>query len=126
MKLQHEVETLAHRYTCRGGRDNRRQQVGCMVAFAVHAEQMGARSMAQVGGKHVISYWCSLRSKGGHKPRTLYNHWLALCELWRLSKKNGEPPRPRELEKPAGKSCPPTGNSEDSTRTSGDSSSEEH
>lgn len=127
MKLQNEVEILAHRYVRKGGKDNRRQQVGRMLAFAGHAEQMGARSMAQVGGKHVVSYWRALRSKGGLAPRTLYGHWLALRALWRLSKKNGEPPLPSELEKqPAGKSGPPSGVTEEAARTAGESGSADH
>lgn len=94
MKLRRQVEQLAHAYKSKGGKDNRRQQTARMVAFAEHAESLGALEMRQVGGRHVVSYWRTLRATSGLADSTLYNHWLAIRELWRLAGKSGEPPRP--------------------------------
>ena len=98
MKLQQQVQTLARAYVRKGGKDNRRQQAARMMAFAAHAEGLGASEMGQVGGKHVVSYWKALRASGGLADSTLYSHWLAIRELWRLAGKPGEPPRPLKTE----------------------------
>lgn len=94
MKLQQQVQTLAYAYVRKGGKDNRRQQAARMVAFAAHAEGLGASEMGQVGGKHVVSYWRALRASGGLANSTLYSHWLAIRQLWRLAGKAGDPPKP--------------------------------
>lgn len=94
MRLQQQVEALAHSYTRKGGKDNRRQQAARMVAFAAHAEGLGATDIGQLGSKQVVDYWRSLRAQG-LSERTQYAHWLALRELWRLAGKPGEPPKPR-------------------------------
>jgi hypothetical protein len=94
MRLQQQVQALAHAYVRKGGKDNRRQQAARMAAFAEHAMALGARDIGQVGGKHVVSYWRALRT-AGLGDRTQYAHWLAIRELWRLAGKTGEPPRPR-------------------------------
>lgn len=99
MKLTSQVEQLARAYVRKGGKDNRRQQVGRMNAFAAHCEGLGAREMGQVGGRHVVSYWRVLRAAGGLADSTLYGHWLAIRELWRLAGKAGEPPRPFTTER---------------------------
>lgn len=101
MKLQQQVQTIAHGYARKGGKDNRRQQTARMMAFAAHAEALGALEIGQVGGRHVIDYWRALRASGGLADATLYSHWLAIRELWRLAGKSGEPPRPCSSEKPA-------------------------
>lgn len=93
MSLVREVEMLSHAYARKGGKDNRRQQRARMIAFATHAEAMGARSMAQVGKAHVIGYWKAHREL---TPSTAYNHWLALCVLWKLANKAGTPPEPKQ------------------------------
>ena len=94
MTLRSQVEQLARAYTRKGGKDNRRQQAARMMAFAAHAEGAGAHEMGQVGGRHVVSYWRALRASVGLADATLYSHWLAIRELWRLAGKPGEPPRP--------------------------------
>lgn len=94
MKLERQVEQLARGYVRKGGKDNRRQQLARMLAFAAHAEGLGASEMGQVGGKHVVSYWRTLRASGGLADSTLYSHWLAIRELWSLAGKTGEPPKP--------------------------------
>jgi hypothetical protein len=95
MRLQQQVEALAHAYTRKGGKTNRRQQAARMVAFAAHAEGLGATDIGQLGSKQVIAYWRALRAQG-LSERTMYAHWLALRELWRLAGKSGDPPRPRQ------------------------------
>ena len=107
MKLQQQIEILVRAYVRKGGKDNRRQQRGRMMAFAAHAEAAGAFEMSQVGGAHVVNYWRALRASGGLADATLYSHWLAIRELWHLAGKPGEPPRPFKAEKqPAGGAAP--------------------
>ena len=99
MKLRRQVEQLAHAYKSKGGKDNRRQQTARMMAFATHAEGLGAFEIGKVGGRHVVSYWRALRASGGLADSTLYSHWLAIRELWQLAGKVGEPPKPFKTEK---------------------------
>ena len=107
MKQQQQVQALAHGYTRKGGKDNRRQQTARMMAFAAHCEAQGAHEMGQVGGRHVVNYWKALRASGGLADSTLYSHWLAIRELWGLAGKPGEPPRPFMAgEQPAGGPAP--------------------
>ena len=107
MRLQQQVQGLARGYVSKGGKDNRRQQFARMMAFASHAEALGAHEIAQVGGRHVVDYWRALRASGGLADSTLYSHWLAIRELWGLAGKPGEPPRPFKTEKqPAGGAAP--------------------
>lgn len=99
MKLRRQVEQLARAYKRKGGKDNRRQQAARMMAFAKHAEGLGAFEMGQVGSRHVVSYWRALRASDGLADSTLYSHWLAIRELWQLAGKVGEPPKPFKTEK---------------------------
>ena len=92
MSLQEEVRALTHGYVRKGGKDNRRQQRGRIEKFIDYCATQGARSLGQIGKKHVIGYWKAHRV---FKPRTLHAHWLAIRVLWRLAGKPGEPPRPR-------------------------------
>ena len=98
MNLQQQLQQLTRAYVRKGGKDNRRQQTARMMAFAEHAEGLGAREIGQVGGRHVVSYWRAIRASGGLADSTLYGHWLAIRELWRLAEKAGDPPRPRQQE----------------------------
>lgn len=95
LQLIREVRALADGYVRHGGKDNRKQQRARMLAFAELAAGMGARSVGQVGGRHVIEYWRHHRSL---TESTAYNHWLALCALWELAGKAGKPPRPRSTD----------------------------
>jgi len=90
MTLYHEIYRLTHAYTRKGGKDNRRQQRRRMLAFARHAQNMGAKSIGQVGCRHVKSYWKYHRDLS---ESTKYNHWLAIRELWKISGKVGIPPK---------------------------------
>lgn len=92
MKLVLEVKNLTQGYSIKGGKDNRKQQRSRMIAFAQHAASQGATSLGQVGRLHVVTYWKKHRDLSDH---TLYSHWLAIRELWKLSGKLQEPPRPR-------------------------------
>ncbi|GAB6051156.1 hypothetical protein JCM16106_20120 [Hydrogenophilus islandicus] len=91
MRLIREVERLTRGYVRKGGKDNRRQQRARMLAFAEACARMGANSLGQVGKRHVVAYWKAHRDLA---PATLYAHWLAIRELWRLAGKAGDPPRP--------------------------------
>lgn len=90
--LEREVEKLMREAILKGGKGNRIQQRGRMMAFARHAAALGARSMGQVGDSHVIRYWKA--SRGSLEDVTRYSHWLALRELWRMAGKLKEPPKP--------------------------------
>ena len=98
MSLQDEIRTLTQGYVRKGGKDNRHQQRGRMEKFADYCAEHGARSLGQIGKGQVIGYWKAHRHLA---PRTLHAHWLALCELWRLAGKPGQPPRPRLDAQPA-------------------------
>lgn len=91
MNLVNTVRELTHDYVRKGGKTNRKQQRDRMLAFARHAQALGASEMGQVGARHVISYWKAHR---GFKDVTLAAHWYALSVLWKLAKKAGEPPKP--------------------------------
>jgi len=93
MSLVQQVERLTDNYVRKGGKDNRKQQRARILAFAAHAEASGAREMGQVGATHVVRYWKAHRDLS---DATLYSHWLALVELWKLSGKVGSPPAPRK------------------------------
>lgn len=99
-ELVTQVEQLTHAYVRKGGKDNRKQQRARMLAFAAHAAGSGASEMGQVGASHVIRYWKAHR---GLSDATIYSHWLSLRELWRLSGKTEEPPKPRTKELPEAK-----------------------
>lgn len=91
--LQIEIRQLTTGYVRRGGKRNRRQQLHRMHAFGVFCEQLGARSLAQVGARHVIGYWkCSGIQQ--LSDRTRESHYYAIATLWRLAGKIGTPPRP--------------------------------
>lgn len=91
MNLVNTVRELTHDYVRKGGKANRKQQRDRMLAFARHAQALGACEMGQVGARHVIRYWKDHRALS---DATLLNHWYALCVLWKLSGKDGEPPKP--------------------------------
>lgn len=93
MSLVQQVEQLTDNYVRKGGKANRKQQRARILAFAAHAEKSGARDMGQVGATHVVRYWKAHRELA---DSTLYSHWLALVELWKLSGKTGKPPLPRK------------------------------
>lgn len=91
LKLELEVERLTRIYVRKGGKDNRKQQRARMLDFARHSARMGANSLGQVGHGHVIKYW---KVNVGLADATLYNHWLAIRELFHLAGKPLEPPKP--------------------------------
>ena len=94
MNLYYEVFNLTHNYVRKGGKRNRNQQRKRMLALAKFAQSKGVKSLGQLGRKHVIQYWKENRALS---ERTLYNHWLAIRELWKLIEKTGEPPKPQKL-----------------------------
>lgn len=101
VNLVQYIEQLSDEYVLKGGKRSRQDRVAIMKGFAEHVEASGTREIGQVGASHVIRYWKSHR---GLKEATLQNHWYALCDLWKLSKKSGKPPQPwpqSALEKPS-------------------------
>ncbi len=90
-KLVMQVQSLIRGYVRKGGKTNRRQQAARMVEFARFCEIEGAADMGCVGARHVIRYWKQRRNLA---RTTLYNHHRALCVLWVLSRKAGQPPEP--------------------------------
>ena len=102
MSLIRQVEQATHAWAAKGHKANRARQRRMMMAFAGHAEALGAREKGQVGGRTVISYFKALRA-ANRAYATQMDHWRAIRELWQLWGKPGEPPRPREPgEQPAG------------------------
>ncbi len=97
MDVVQEVKRLGHNYCRKGGKKNRRQQLNRMIAFAEFCAALGANSMGQVGDRHVINYWRSLKHL---RSSTLYNYWRALCILWRMTGKHRMPPKPHKTPAP--------------------------
>ena len=106
MTLIQQVEQATHAWAAKGNKAGRSRQRRMMMAFAGHAEALGAREAGQVGGRTVISYFKALRA-ANRAYATQMDHWRAIRELWQLGGKPGEPPRPREPgEQPAGGAAP--------------------
>lgn len=91
-KIQHEIIQLTRDYVRGGGKTNRRQQLKRMLAFGIFAEQMGAKRLENVGGRHVIHYYKAHRH---FSNTTLLNHYYAIKTLFSLSRKS-VPPKPIE------------------------------
>ena len=90
--LEAEIMMLTRVYVRKGGKANRRQQQARMLEFARSASANGAKHLAQVGRGQVIAHW---KTHSHLSDATLYAHWLAIRELFRLAGKQSEPPRPR-------------------------------
>ena len=106
MTLIQQVEQATHAWAAKGNKAGRSRQRRMMMAFAGHAEALGARERGQVGGRTVISYFKALRA-ANRAYATQMDHWRAIRVLWQLWGKPGEPPGPREPgEQPAGGAAP--------------------
>lgn len=101
MKLTSQVEALASPFVRKGNKGHRIRQRAQMLAFAAHAEGLGATEIGQVGATHVVKYWKACRGKKALSFATQMDHWRAIRELWILANKPGEPPRPRIPDQPA-------------------------
>lgn len=88
--LKNEVLLLTRNYVRSGGKDNRRQQLQRILAFTSFCRDSGVVRVAQIGQKHVMSYY---RHNKHMSYSTLYNHFLAIYKLFNLAGKK-EPPRP--------------------------------
>lgn len=88
--LKDEVFLLTRNYVRSGGKDNRRQQLKRILAFTMFCRDNGAVRLAQIGQKHVMSYY---RHNKHLSYATLYNHSLAIEILFNLAGKK-KPPRP--------------------------------
>ena len=99
-RLLDQLHEATHAWATKGNKAGRARQRRMMMAFAGHAEALGARERGQVGGRTVISYFKALRA-AKRAYATQMDHWRAIRELWQLWGKPGEPPRPFPSEKPA-------------------------
>lgn len=91
--LLKQIVLLSNGYARKGGKINRAQQRDRMIAFGEFCSTLGARSLEQVGARHVIRYWRA-RNMLELSDRTRGAHFYALRTLWKLAGKPGEPPRP--------------------------------
>lgn len=91
--LKDEVLLLTRNYVRSGGKDNRRQQLKRMLAFTKFCRDNGTIRLAQIGQKHVMSYY---RHNKHLSHATLYNHFLAISKLFDLASKK-QPPRPFKM-----------------------------
>lgn len=108
-RLLDQLHEATHAWAAKGHKANRARQRRMMMAFAGHAEALGAREKGQVGGRTVIAYFKALRA-ANRAYATQMDHWRAIRELWQLWGKPGEPPRPFKAgEQPAGGSRPVEG-----------------
>lgn len=95
--LVNQLQKLAHNYVRRGGKANRRQQLGRMIKFLQFIEVTERpNNLHEVGARHVVSFWKANRTMAA---KTAHGYWLALCEMWRLAQKKGTPPKPFQLQK---------------------------
>ena len=105
-RLLDQLHEDTHAWAAKGHKANRARQRRMMMAFAGHAEALGAREKGQVGGRTVIAYFKALRA-ANRAYATQMDHWRAIRELWQHWGKPGEPPRPFPPEKqPAGGAAP--------------------
>ena len=105
-RLLDQLHEATHAWAAKGHKANRARQRRMMMAFAGHAEALGARETGQVGGRTVIAYFKALRA-ANRAYATQMDHWRAIRELWQLWGKPGEPPRPFKAgEQPAGGAAP--------------------
>ena len=93
-RLLDQLHEDTHAWAAKGHKANRARQRRMMMAFAGHAEALGAREKGQVGGRTVIAYFKALRA-ANRAYATQMDHWRAIRELWQLWGKPGEPPKPR-------------------------------
>jgi len=91
VKIVADVRKLADTYVSKGGKMNRRKQRSRMLSFAKHCAAMGEVHIHQLGERHVIQYW---RENRELSEPVLYQHWLAIRELWQMIGKHKDPPRP--------------------------------
>jgi len=93
MSLQREIQLLARDYVRKGGKQNRRKQAKRMIALGACAEKLGCKHLGELGKRHVIEFYKAHRDLS---EAVQYQHWLSFRELWRLSQKSGEPPKPKK------------------------------
>lgn len=91
-KLVKKIELLTHDYASKGSKKARNQQRARMLAFGTHCYMLGARTLDEVGARHVIRYWKANRTLS---DATLKEHYRAISKLWQLAGKTDTPPAPR-------------------------------
>ena len=80
-------------YLRHGGKTSRRATVKRLLAILqdIRQHEQGVRLPPQVGRAHLHRYW----ARQAHlADRTRQDHWYAVCLLWELLERSGEPPKP--------------------------------
>lgn len=88
--MKQDLDLLLTDYLRKGGKDNRKRQRACLYKFIDHCHKLGARSLGQIGRRHVLQFW---KSNRGLSDKRLYDYWLALCTFWELTSKIDVPPQ---------------------------------
>jgi hypothetical protein len=93
VSLISETKKLTRSFVAKGGKQNRRKQAKRMLAFVEFSiKNSRANDFEQIGKNHVKAYF---KANEGLSNAVLYQHWLALCELWTLLGRASKPPRPK-------------------------------
>ncbi len=88
--MQQDLTGRLSGYLRTGAKENRQRQHKCMSEFVGHCERLGARSLGQIGGSHVVKFWKANRHL---EDRTLEKYWYAILTLWDVTGLPGEPPK---------------------------------
>ena len=78
-RLLDQLHEDTHAWAAKGHKANRARQRRMMMAFAGHAEALGAREAGQVGGRTVIAYFKALAQETGVPYQNLINLYLSEC-----------------------------------------------
>lgn len=93
ISVEGQIRRLAHSYVRHGGKRNRRQQVGRLVAACTWiAANHGLNKIDQIGKRQVIDFYRHHREMANG---TLMGYFYAFAELWEWLGRQGDPPRPR-------------------------------
>lgn len=92
MSLRNQVTKPLNAFVRKGGKRNRRMQAKRILMFIRHCESLGAKDLGQVGHRHIISYYRSIRTLS---PSTQLQHYYAIRLLWEMFDKNTAVPQLR-------------------------------
>ena len=83
-----------HAYTRKGGKKNRKTQQKRALFFCDWAQKKyGITSLGQIGKNQIHEFF---KQHSHLAVSTQYGYWLALCDLWLFSEKQGKPPKPQQ------------------------------
>lgn len=91
--MEQWVRERVDTYLRHGGKTSRRAMVKRLIAILLDIRQYepGVRQPPQIGRAHIHRYWARQSQLA---DRTRQDHWYALCLLWALLERPGEPPKP--------------------------------